>query len=154
MSNLYVDTSALVKRYVNEPGSEWVRSITSSEAGNTIIISQITRIELYSALNGALRGNKIRRNTYQAYIDDITALLASEYEIINFQSSMVDIACRLLEQYKLRAYDSIQLASALEANSRLLSIRLPNLIFITGDLDLLEAAKSEGLTTDNPDLHP
>ncbi len=44
MSVFYLDTSALVKRYVRETGTGWVRALADPGAGNTIILAEtITR---------------------------------------------------------------------------------------------------------------
>ncbi|WP_445241306.1 type II toxin-antitoxin system VapC family toxin [Microcoleus vaginatus] len=47
MVNAYfLDTSALVKRYVPEIGSEWILSITDPARDNDLAISQITWVEV------------------------------------------------------------------------------------------------------------
>lgn len=45
MSHYYIDTSALLKRYLTETGSSWVRSITGIESSHTILISELTMAE-------------------------------------------------------------------------------------------------------------
>ena len=46
----FFDTSALVKRYVNETGSRWVQTITASATRNKIIVARITWVEVLSVL--------------------------------------------------------------------------------------------------------
>jgi uncharacterized protein len=46
MTQYFLDSSALIKRYIVEPGTTWVRSLTIPNSGNTVIISQITQIEI------------------------------------------------------------------------------------------------------------
>ena len=46
-----MDSSCLVKRYVNEIGSEWVLSITDPVAGNEIYTARITGVEVISAVS-------------------------------------------------------------------------------------------------------
>jgi predicted nucleic acid-binding protein len=60
----------------------------------------------------------------------------------------------LLERHPLRAYDAIQLASALIANDALLTAGFAPLIVLAADDRLLDAAQAEGLMTDNPNAHP
>lgn len=43
MGAYYCDSSALVKRYANEPGTLWVRSLTDPQAGHDIFTAHITR---------------------------------------------------------------------------------------------------------------
>ena len=49
MNIFFFDTSALVKRYVDENGSEWVKDTTSVANNNPIILSHITWVEVLSA---------------------------------------------------------------------------------------------------------
>ena len=44
------DASGLVKRYVDEVGSDWVRAIVDLAAAHIISIADITRAEVTSAL--------------------------------------------------------------------------------------------------------
>lgn len=50
MSNFYVDTSAIAKRYLTEIGTTWVQALTSPVAGNLIIVCELTPIEFSSIL--------------------------------------------------------------------------------------------------------
>ena len=58
----------------------------------------------------------------------------------------------LTQRHPLRAYDAIQLSSALYANDFLRSQDL-SFVFISGDGRLIEAARAEGLAADNPFDH-
>jgi len=53
----------------------------------------------------------------------------------------------------LRAYDAVQLASALIANQALTLRQLPPLTFVSADDRLIKVAMAEGLATENPNLH-
>lgn len=46
MPTFYLDSSAILKRYVEETGSEWVRIIAGLHAHNILHLSQITRVEV------------------------------------------------------------------------------------------------------------
>ena len=50
MSAFYFDSSALTKRYLTEIGSAWVTNLTDPAAANTIIVAEITRVEVAAAL--------------------------------------------------------------------------------------------------------
>jgi len=74
MSLYYFDTSALVKYYVTEPGSTWVRQLvdqTDADTGqpvNTIFITEISLVEVASALAILNRVGRItRRDRDRAY---------------------------------------------------------------------------------------
>lgn len=70
--------------------------------------------------------------------------------VVSLNRSVLVAAQNALLQYTLRAYDAVQLASALEANGRLVSAGQPPLIFVCADTRLLTTAASEGLATHNP----
>lgn len=68
--------------------------------------------------------------------------------------SVAERARTLLERHVPRAYDAIQLASALAATDALESAGLAAPIFLAADDRLLDAARAEALVTDNPNIHP
>ncbi len=67
---------------------------------------------------------------------------------------VIDRAVLLTQNYSLRGYDAVQLASALEADAVFRAAGLARLTFVASDADLLAAAGPEGLTVDNSLLHP
>jgi uncharacterized protein len=58
----FFDTSALVKRYIDETGSQWIRSLTDLQSENKIIVAGITFVELLSALSRLQRESKPEHN--------------------------------------------------------------------------------------------
>lgn len=150
MTAYFVDTSALVKRYVNEPGSTWVRSWIELPADNTIIASELVAVEVYSALARRRRDGTLDANAVSLLQNDLLGHIQSEYVIITLESKILVRARRLIDQYPLRTLDAIQLATALYATS------LSNvaLYFICADVNLLAAAAAEGFAVDNPNQHP
>ena len=42
MTTYYLDTSALLKRYVAETGSVWIREIVSPDSGHALLTARIT----------------------------------------------------------------------------------------------------------------
>jgi hypothetical protein len=68
--------------------------------------------------------------------------------------TMVSQAVALTQNHRLRGYDAIQLATALELNATLNAAGLRTLVFITADIDLSAAAQAEGLVADRPNNHP
>lgn len=63
MAVFYLDTSALVKRYASEKGSDWVITLTDPLAGHDIFISRLAGPEMIAAIfrkmrMGELSGSK------------------------------------------------------------------------------------------------
>lgn len=149
MSILFFDSSALAKRYMPEDGMLWVRKQTSHSIGNDIVIAQITPVELYSAMARQYHDKQIDLPRLQAFRQLFMKHVQNQYLILTLSSEIITQALELHETYRLRAYDSIQLASALELNTRLLKTG-QTLTFVASDNRLLQSATSTGLSTDNP----
>ncbi len=73
-----------------------------------------------------------------------------EYQVIDIYDSLVRRAQELLDNYPLRAFDSVQLATAIEVNNRLSAAGKPPLTTVAADTRLLTAAAAEGLQAHNP----
>jgi predicted nucleic acid-binding protein len=153
-TSYYLDTSALGKRYVNEIGSAWVRSLTAPAAGHTIVTARITMAEMYSVLARRKREGSVPAAACAIAAQAFALHSIAEYKFIELEVAIISLARDLLNRYPLRAYDSVQLASALAANHALLFRKLPPLTFISADDRLIKVATAERLATENPNLHP
>jgi len=153
MAVYYADSSALVKRHAYEPGSAWVKTLLDPVTNHTIITARISVVEVISALNRKKRMSEINISEYRLMATDFRAIFINEYQIIEFADSIYEHACLLLETHKLRAYDSIQLASALFASKIVQASGASPLTFLAGDIDLRTAAQAEGLIVDDPQVH-
>ena len=60
----------------------------------------------------------------------------------------------LANQPRLRAYDAMQLAAALDVYRDWSANRFGAFVFVSADRDLNDAATAEGLTVEDPNLHP
>jgi len=153
MAAYYADSSALVKRHLQEAGSPWTKALLSPQAQNFIITARISLAEAYSAFNRRMRKTMLVLADYQQIVADLNIIWASEYEIIEVTQPLIDDSRLMLEQHPLRAYDAVQLASAIQARRTLLAVGSAAPIFLSADDRLLVAAKAEGFATDNPNLH-
>jgi predicted nucleic acid-binding protein len=143
----FFDTSALVKRYVTEAGSNWVRAAANRGSGNVVFIAQITPVEVVSAFARRERDGSIATRTSKAMHLLLNRHVTREYEVIGLSNAVVRQAQTLLGQYILRGFDAIQLASALEIQTRLAAANRPPLVFVCSDTRLLQAATQSGLQT-------
>lgn len=154
MTQYFLDSSAIVRRYSAEVGTPWIRSIVSSNSGNSIIIAQVTQVEIISAIARKKRDGIILPRTALAIRRLVDRHIKREYKVIELTARITERAEDLLEVHPLKAYDAIQLASALESNTRIVVAGASPLIFVSGDKQLLTAATAEGLQCDNPNNHP
>ncbi len=153
MTTYYLDTSALSKRYVQETGTSWIRSLVAPSAGHILLTARITMVEIYSALARRRREGSVPVTDCDIASQAFTTHSATEYEFVELDLGVVTLARDLLEHHPLRAYDAVQLASALIANQVLQAASLAPLVFLSADDRLNEAAAAEGLTVDNPNTH-
>ncbi len=154
MTTFYFDSSALSKRYVQETGTAWTRTLTNPAAGHVLLTARITMVEIYSALARRKRERSAPTADCAIAAQAFTAHSAIEYDFVELDVDIVTLARDLLDRHPLRAYDAVQLASALVANRALQAANLDPLLFLSADNRLNTAATAEGLAVDNPNAHP
>lgn len=154
MTHYFLDSSALIKRYVAEQGAAWIQAISQPSAGNTIVVAPITEIEVFSGVSRRKRETVISPRTAQVIRLLLRRHTHREYMVVELTPQLIQRAQDLLDKHPLRAYDAIQLTSALIANTRLTGGGLAPLVFVSADIRLLTAATAEGLTVDDPNTHP
>ena len=150
---LYLDTSALLKRYVQEAGSSWLSAQCQTTTANTLATAIITKVEAAAALAAKLRHGGLTQADYALAAQNLVYDFAHHYHLIQLPITLIDFAADLAKRQKLRGYDAVQLAAAVTTNQLLLQSQLAPLTFFSADAELLQAAQNEGLTVDNPNLH-
>jgi hypothetical protein len=68
----YFDSSALVKRYLAEPGTTWVQT-WCSDPGQTVAVAEIGLVEIAAAFASKLRGGFITQEMYRDAHNDLAA---------------------------------------------------------------------------------
>ena len=153
MSVYFFDSSAIVKRYVKERGTDWVIGITNPANANGIYITRITGAEVISAITRRGRGGDISQAGMARAIADFRYDFAREYRVLEITPALIARAMSLAESHALRGYDAVQLAAALEINVRCVALAIPALTLISADVALNTAAMAEGLAVDDPNAH-
>lgn len=144
------DASALVKRYIQEAGSRWFRREVDR---HTMVIAHITVVEVHAALAARYRtGSLSLFSFYQARHKFADHVKRGLYQIQPLTEPIVTIATALLPHHPLRAYDAVQLATALDYLQTHPTMR-PQFCFLTADDQQERTAIAEGLNTDNPNRH-
>jgi len=158
MAFYYSDASALVKYYILEPGSTWVRDLirATSEQDkrplHTIFIADISAAEVAAAFAVLHRTGRIRRRAWDGAFEQFMDDVGSRYQLIGAGRDDFFAAASLTRSYPLKAYDAVQPAVALRHSRALAAYNFP-LTFVSGDDTLLAAAQAKGLITDNPFDH-
>lgn len=106
---LYLDTSALVKLYLDEPGRREVVTAVSRES--VVATQQIAYIEAQAAFSRAERGGRLR----QAELDRLREAFDRDwpsYFVIRISQPLLEGAVKLVDSFALRAYDAVHLSAA------------------------------------------
>jgi uncharacterized protein len=144
----YLDTSALVKAYVEEDRSDDVEDLIEEtrDPGTTtrVFASRLAYPETASAIARRQREGGLTRQEaqllYGAVTDDFTGP-ARPYEIVEATAAVIDEAATLVQRYPLRGFDAVHLATAL-----LLHQAAPGAVTLAAaDRRLLDVATAEGL---------
>ncbi|MEW6668332.1 MAG: type II toxin-antitoxin system VapC family toxin [Thermodesulfobacteriota bacterium] len=154
MTTYYLDTSALIKRYVDEAGSDWLRATVSRRGSASILVANLAIVEVTSALMRRVRDGSLTSTDYASLQSAFRNDLMMEYSLMNVVDNTINRAKSLIEQHPLRGYDAVHLATALVANEQLVLHNLSPIIFLSADDRLNDAASAEGLAVDNPNNHP
>jgi predicted nucleic acid-binding protein len=154
VATTYIDTSALVKRYVAEVGSAWVRRMVARPVQHVIYTAALTEVEVRSALQRLVRESRLDTAQAQRLTQRVLQHFTRRYQLIRITRPVVAEAGRLVEGYPLRAYDAVQLACALTVRRSMHRRGMLPPLFVTADTTLLAAARAEGFLVDNPLQHP
>ena len=149
----FVDSSALVKRYVRETGMAWVRGITRRRSSTDLFIALITAVEVTSAI-ARHRGGKLTAAQASSLQSRFRKHLTGRYFPSQITPALVSEAMKLANTHRLRAHDAVQLAAALDVYRDWSANRLGTFVFVSADRDLNKAAIAEGLTVEDPNSHP
>ena len=134
----YFDTSALVKRYVDEKGR---REVLQLLRRHTCVTSVVLPIELRSALRRRVTEGTIDT----AHLPGLQKRLAADrayWTLVEIRRDVLFNAERLVSNHPLRALDAIHVASAQLFARRLL---ISPLVFVSADYRQTEAAEAIGL---------
>lgn len=155
--NLFLDTSAIVKRYVTETGSEWVAVQCKQATDNNIILSYATLAEAVTAFCRKARQQDLNQQISESDRDHHIKIfrqdVEQQYSLVDVTKAIYVHAGDLCRIHKLRAYDAIQLACALKVSDEFVALGKTAPIFVSADTDLLSVAEAEGLDTKDPNAH-
>ena len=154
MAAYFFDSSALVKRYAREVGTAWVIYLLKPAAANRIYVARITSVEVISALTRRARMGALDSKDAVKAIAKLRRAFAARFRIVEVTAALVERAAELAEKHALRGYDAVQLAAALNVNDGRLAAGATALTLVSADDALNAVAMLEGLSLENPNLHP
>jgi predicted nucleic acid-binding protein len=129
----FFDSSALAKRYVDEPGSDDVEEVL--EATSALGLCVISLPEVISALH---RSRQSGTFGHEAYVALRTALVQdfADAEVVQLTEAVLNRCVQILESTSVPSADALHLAAALEWKANL---------FVSADQKQIAAARALGL---------
>jgi uncharacterized protein len=134
MEAVYLDTSAAVKLFKQEPESEALERWLAERGAALVLTSDLTRCELRRALEAAGVGSKARREA-QDWLADCA--------LIRLTRDLCDRAGSLAPTTQLRSLDALHTAAAQSLGVALTA-------FVAYDQRLIDAARQAGLSVASP----
>jgi len=150
MAIYFLDSSALVKRYIRETGSNWVCNLFNPSLGNQFFIAAIAGVEIVSAITRRAKNGSLNVADAIAIRNQFKQDFQTEYQIIEISDKIINSAINIAESYALRGYEAVQLASGRELNILCITNVLTGANFVSADNNLNTAASDEGLIVENP----
>jgi predicted nucleic acid-binding protein len=151
-NSLYLDASALAKRYAPETGSPQVDAILDTVAGERIYVLNVSAGEVVSTLVRKRNAGLISVAYFgRAVVDFETEIVhAGDINMMPVRNRLAQSSYPLIVAHSINSTDAITLKSAL-AIARKLRVSGVDLVLVASDQRLLRAAQAEGLVTFNPE---
>lgn len=134
----YLDTSALIKRFVAEKGSPLVQTLVKRKG--PIATAKIAYAEVYAGLTRKLREGHLSDTQYALACRQFEADWQA-YIRVELHDSTLFLARDLIQRHPLRGFDAVHLASAIGLKNALGE----DITFAAADERLLRAAEAEDL---------
>ncbi len=146
MAAIFLDTSALVRRYDrSEPRASRVREICAPARGHTLLLARVASVEVASAFARKARDGTLRVADRNRLWRLFRVHWRDQYQVVAMTDDAYAHAERLLFRGPLRALDAIHIGCALVVAARLQQIGVE---FWTADKQQAQAARSAGLTVE------
>lgn len=134
--NVFLDSSALVKRYIEEAGSNRVDDILAS--ASAVGASVLAPTEVISALCRRRRETRLSARQYAGAKRALASDLA-DVTLIGISEDVIRIAISAIQRWPLRSADALHVACAAAWSADL---------FVTADETQLRAARGSGLSVE------
>lgn len=136
---VYFDTSAIVPIMIEEASS--LAAARLWDEADRVVSSRLVYAEGRAALAMARRLDRIDDDQLQTAVVDFESL-HEQLDIVEVTETLVRDAGSLAQQFALRGYDAVHLASAQLVHD-------PDMVLAAGDQNLLKAAQELGIATSN-----
>jgi predicted nucleic acid-binding protein len=112
MPIVFVETSALVKRYVEEQGTEVVDELFERKRPTEFfVLPALAVLELKSALRRLVKGGRLRAGQYESLIAEFSKDVDAFSLLLPVDNALLEEAAASLDQHALRAGDALHFAT-------------------------------------------
>ena len=141
MAIYYFDSSAIVKLYITEPGTNWVTALFRAKNPDgarlhRITFSKIGIVEVSAAIARRYRMQMLTKESQRALYRRFMQDCVNQFRTLNPSNDQIYQAAELVQEYALRGYDAIHLATALALSNEFVSNQLPTITFVSADQQL------------------
>ncbi|MCJ7582142.1 MAG: type II toxin-antitoxin system VapC family toxin [Candidatus Aminicenantes bacterium] len=137
---IFLDTSALAKRYIEEPGSDELENLLHS-AVKEVTVSTLALPEFSAAISRKVRNKELSDEMATDAMKEIEIDWNGLFIKIPLFEDLAKQAASLTIQFPLKGADAVHLVSAVASGADL---------FIASDRQLISAAEQIGLQCFNP----
>jgi predicted nucleic acid-binding protein len=110
----FVDSSALVKAYVSEPGSSVVLALLDRMRGS-VYVSSAVMIETAAAIARLRRSHKMRQKLYAKARDKFLEHCRTRFHVVHPPAAVINATVGMIDAYRLRragGFDLLHIATA------------------------------------------
>src|SRR2546428_4175685 len=89
MAAYVLESSALIKRYLRESGTNWVRALTDVRAGHAIYAARIAAVELTATLTRQQRAGNVTPADAALGINQVRHAFAHEFRVVEITATLL-----------------------------------------------------------------
>ena len=145
MSAAFFDSSALVKRYRAEAGTDRVSRVLVE--CDRLVISRLAELEVSAALVRRATASSLPDDELDQILTQLDRDILESFDVVELNSDIVASAKSLTRSYRLRAADAIQLACAMVAAA---DVPSESWVFVGSDRELNDAVANCGMDVIDP----
>jgi predicted nucleic acid-binding protein len=150
VSCYFLESTAFVKLFVQEPGTDGLIRLMEAVEDNRKLIAACAPLEVYAAIRRRERTGEISHADAASALE-ILRLEAARMVQEPLNPAVLEAARQLLDRTTLRWPDALQLGAAIVARDMFQSTEI---IFVSASQQLLTAAKADGFQTLDPVKEP
>lgn len=147
MPAYFLDTSALVKLYVRERGTDWLLALAQSPETSRFAVLELSRVEFHSAVARRRREGDLTDSVAADLLAQLDSDLGSVLAVVSLDAEILETATLFVAAHPLRAYDAIQVAACATCAARWTSA----VHLLASDRRMIEAARNEGVIAVDPE---